>query len=239
MRGIISLREGFEKNLGDVFIHHLFILSNYSTNKTGRSANTIYEFIKKGIHKVKIQNKRSRISAIVICALLIALLSTSVCAVFAYDGYSGNESFGGNGLPDSREGFDGNRNYDGSDRGNSADSYKDKDNFFNEDRGDPTPYTDDGDTTDPGTNDTTPPDDGKDNDTDIGGEMDKDDAKPDDDANIGDKDDNKDDDGVKDGKDDKKFGYTGLIVAAIIAVAVIILIVVMIPTMSKPSGSKK
>jgi hypothetical protein len=83
----------------------------------------------------------------------------------------------------------------------------------------------------------------------IEGDPDKDDGKPDDDANIGDSDDksdkndaaDKENDSDKDDKDEKtekKFSYTGLIVALIIAVAVIILLAIMIP-MSKKDPQRK
>ena len=72
----------------------------------------------------------------------------------------------------------------------------------------------------------------------IEGDPDKDDGRPDDDANIGDNDekdnnDDKENADDKDEKDEKKFSYTGLIVALIIAVAVIILLAVMIPMNKK------
>ncbi len=80
----------------------------------------------------------------------------------------------------------------------------------------------------------------------IEGDPDKDDGKPDDDANIGDSDDKNDaadkengsDKDEKDEKSEKKFSYTGLIVALIIAVAVIILLAIMIP-MSKKDPQHK
>lgn len=74
----------------------------------------------------------------------------------------------------------------------------------------------------------------------IEGDPDKDDGRPDDDPNIGENDekDNNDDKENADHKDEKKFSYTGLIVALIIAAAVIILLAVMIPMNKKNERSK-
>lgn len=164
-----------------------------------------------------------RFAAIAICMLVMASLSMSVCGIFAHDTYSRSSSF--------------EVNNDGR-----TDNYG-KDGSYDGDSDGILPYTEDGDLIDPDGNDTTTPDTDDGNDTilpDNGndGGIDKEDAKPDDDANIADEDDknDKDDDGVKDGK---KISYTGLIVAVIIAVAVIILIIVMIPTMKKSNGSKR
>ncbi len=95
--------------------------------------------------------------------------------------------------------------------------------------------TPDNDTTTDGDNNTS----GDDN---TDGGMDKEDGLPDDDANIDDKDNTADkdntDDNANDKDDDKKFSYTGLIIALIIAAAVIILIIVMIPSTKRTNGNK-